>query len=64
MSMLRPYILPLAVCLAIEAGIYYGLVSLGAREDVIVSLEMIWLCVAVLVTLTVGGHFGRKGDER
>ena len=60
MSIFRPYILPFAVCIAIEGAIYYGLVGLGAREDVIVSLEMIWLCITVWVTLAVGRRLERK----
>ncbi len=64
MTVLRPYIPPFVVCFVIEAGIYYGLAGLGAREDVIVSVEMIWLCVTVLVTLIVGENLESRRRRR
>jgi hypothetical protein len=47
-------------CLVIQAGIYYGLVGLGATEQLIVTIEMIWLCATVLITLSVGERFAPK----
>jgi hypothetical protein len=62
MAQLRPYLLVLAACVAIEGGIYYLLLGLGASEDLVVWVEMIWLCVAVIVTVAVGGHFDHWED--
>ncbi|MCW2981958.1 MAG: hypothetical protein JWO14_3685 [Solirubrobacterales bacterium] len=64
MTALRAYALALAACVVIEGFIYYGLVGLGASEDVMVELEMIWLCITVFLTLIVGDHFDHGGDER
>jgi hypothetical protein len=60
MSMFRPYVLPFAVCIAIEGAIYYGLVGLGAREELVIFLEMIWLCATVVITLSIGQRIERK----
>jgi hypothetical protein len=60
MSRYRGQILALIACLLVQAGIYYGLVGLGANEQLIVTIEMIWLCFAVLITLSVGERFERK----
>ena len=57
----RGQIVALLACVAIEAGIYYGLFGLGAESALVVDAEMIWLCATVWITLAVGEHFERKG---
>jgi hypothetical protein len=47
----------MAATLAIEAGIFYGLFGLGANEDLVVAVEMIWLVVSVILGLIVMEHF-------
>jgi hypothetical protein len=56
----RPQIIALSGCVAVEAGIFYGLAGLGAGGEFVVYVEMIWLCAAVLITLLVGERFERK----
>lgn len=57
MKPFRGYLITLACCVAIEGGIFYGLVGLGADGELIVDLEMIWLCITVVLTVLIGGHF-------
>jgi hypothetical protein len=63
MSAYRGYILTLATCVAIEAGIFYGMVGLGANGEFVAEIETIWLCVAVVLTLLIGGHFYPEGSD-
>ena len=60
MSRYRGHILALIACIAIEGFIYYGLVGLGADEQLVVTTEMIWLCASVWITLSVGERFEGK----
>lgn len=60
MHQYRGQILAMICCLAVEAGIYYGLVGLGAGVDLVLYAEMLWLCATVLITLSVGARFERK----
>jgi hypothetical protein len=53
----------MAAAIAIEAGIFYGLFGLGANEDPVVAVEMIWLVVAVILGLIVMEHFEPQRDE-
>jgi hypothetical protein len=64
MKMLRPYIPPLTLVLAVQAGIYHGLLALGAEADLVLCMEMIWLCVGVWVTLELGERLERKWEDR
>jgi hypothetical protein len=64
MKMFRPYIPPLAVCLLIQAGIYHGLLALSTEADLVLYLEVIWLCASVLITLEVGERLERKWGDR
>jgi hypothetical protein len=51
-----------------SGGIFYGLAGLaglGADGELIVDLEMIWLCITVILTLLIGGRFyPEEGDDR
>jgi hypothetical protein len=62
--MFRPYIPPLVLVLAIQAGIFYGLLALGAEPDLVLYLEMIWLCVGVWITLALGERLEQKWRDR
>jgi hypothetical protein len=64
MNPYRAFILAMAAALAVEAGIYYLLAGLGANGQLVVAVEMIWLCVAVVLTLLVVDHFDHSEDER
>jgi hypothetical protein len=64
MKMFRPYIPPLTLCLVIQAGIYHGLLALGAGAQVVLYLEMIWLCASVWITLSLGERLERKWGDR
>jgi hypothetical protein len=59
MTQTRAFILLMAAVLAVEAGIFYSLVGLGADGELIVAIEMIWLCVSVVLAASVVGHFER-----
>jgi hypothetical protein len=60
MARYRGHLLALIACVAIEGCIYYGLVGLGADEQLIVTVEMIWLCATVWITLSIGERFEHK----
>ena len=60
MSQFRGHIFALIFCLAIQGGIFYGLEGLGANEQLIVTVEMIWLCASVLIILSAGERFAPK----
>lgn len=62
--MFKPYILPLVLCLVIEAGIYYGLLGLGASGEWVLKIEVIWLCVGVLLTLMLGERLEKRWRDR
>ena len=53
----RAFILAICVALAIEVGIFYGLAALGANGELVVAVETVWLCVAVVLTLLFVDHF-------
>jgi hypothetical protein len=57
----RAFILAMCIAFAIEAGIFYGLAALGANGELVVAVEMVWLCVAVLLTLLFVDRF--ESDE-
>jgi hypothetical protein len=59
----RGYLITLAGCVAIEGAIFYGLAGLGADGELIVDLEMIWLCITVVLTVLIGGHFDPEGGD-
>lgn len=60
MSQLRGYIFALIGCLVVEAGIFYGLVGLGANELLIVTAVMVWIGPTAWITIEVGERFERK----
>lgn len=60
MPPLRGYIFGLIGCLVIEAGIFYGLVGLGADELLIVTAVMVWIGPTAWITISLGEHFERK----
>lgn len=60
MPYLRGFILAMIGCLVVEAGIYYGLVGLGADELLIVTAVMVWLAPTVWITISVAERFERK----
>lgn len=47
-------------CLVVQSAILYGLEGLGAEEQLIVTIEMIWLCASVVIILMAGERFARK----
>ena len=63
MTVARALILALAVAVAIEAGIYYLLVGLGTGGDLIVYVEMIWLCVAAFFGTAFVDHFDHTDEK-
>jgi hypothetical protein len=63
MTYLRALGLAIAAALAVEAGIFYLLVGLGTGEDLIVDIEMIWLCVAAFLGVAFADHFSRADEE-
>jgi hypothetical protein len=64
MAQLRPYLLVLGACLVVQTGLLYLLEMLGAGENLAVAVAMIWLCLVVVLTLGIGGHFDHGDDER
>jgi len=64
MKMFAPYIPPLALVLAIQAGIFHGLLALGAEPDLVLYLEMIWLCAGVWIILALGERIEQKWRGR
>jgi len=56
----RAQLLALLFCLAVQSGILFGLEGLGANEQLIVTVEMIWLCASVVIILSAGERFARK----
>lgn len=56
----RAQLLALVICLAVQAAILFGLEGFGAEEQLIVTVEMIWLCCSVVIILTAGERFARK----
>jgi hypothetical protein len=55
--------LVIVAALAIEAGIFYLLVGLGAGEDLVVEVEMVWLCVAAFLGVAFADRFNHTDDE-
>jgi hypothetical protein len=47
MTWIRPFVLTLAFALAVQAGIYFLLASLGASGELASAIELIWLVVTV-----------------
>jgi hypothetical protein len=56
----RAQLLALLFCLVVQAVILYGLEGLGAEEQLIITIEMIWLCASVAIILMAGERFARK----
>ncbi len=56
----RAQILALFFCLVVQGGILYGLEGLGADEQLIIMIEMLWLCASVVIILVAGERFARK----
>jgi hypothetical protein len=63
-AQLRPYLLVLGACLVLQTGLLYLLELLGAGENLAVAIAMIWLCLAVVLTLGIGSRFDHHEDER
>lgn len=59
----RALLLAIPFVLAVETGLFYALAALGANGQLAVTVEMIWLCVAVFLTLTFVGHFEHEGSD-
>lgn len=64
MTWIRALIFVLAAAFAVEAGIFYGLIALGAGEDLLVEVEMIWLCIASFFGVGIVSHFDRDSTGR
>jgi hypothetical protein len=61
----RAILLAVPVVLAVEVGIFYALAALGTNGQTVVTVEMIWLCVAVvLASLVIGRFEDEGGDDR
>jgi hypothetical protein len=63
MTYFRAIGLAIVAALAIESGIYYGLIALDTGEDLIVDIEMIWLCVAAFFGVAFADQFDHTDDE-
>ena len=59
----RAFLLAIPFVLAVEAGIFYGLAALDANGQLAVAVEMIWLLVAVFLTLLFVGRYEREGSD-
>ena len=56
----RAQLIALIFCLAVQAGILYGLAGLGVDKQLILTIELIWLCASVVIMLWAGERFARK----
>ena len=59
----RAFVLTIPVFLAVEAGIFYALVGLGAGGRTIVAVEMLWLVVAVFLAGLFMHRYEREGSD-
>ena len=60
----RAQVAALVFCIAVQAGIIYGLEALGAIDQLILTTELIWLCASVAIMLWAGDRFARKEEDR
>jgi hypothetical protein len=56
----RAQFLALILCLAVQSGLLYGLRGLGVNDQLILTVELIWLCASVVIILVAGERFARK----
>ncbi len=56
----RAQLLAFLSCLVVQGAILYGLEGLGAEEQLIIMVEMVWLCASVVIILVAGERFARK----
>jgi uncharacterized membrane protein len=59
----RAFLLAIPFVLAVETGLFYALAALGANGQLAVAVEMIWLVVAVFLTVLFVGHFEHEGSD-
>jgi hypothetical protein len=64
MAWYRGYVIALIACVVVETALFYGLVGIGVNDQLVATIELIWLCATVLITLTVGDRFERKERGR
>jgi hypothetical protein len=61
----RAFLLAIPIVLAVETGIFYALAALGANGQTAVTVEIVWLCLAVVLTSLFVGHFEHeRSDDR
>lgn len=59
----RAFLLAIPFVLAVEVGLFYALDAVGANGQMAVAVEMIWLVVAVFLTVLFVGHFEHEGSD-
>jgi hypothetical protein len=60
----RAQFVALIFCIAVQAGIIYGLEALGAIDQLILTTELVWLCASVVIISLAGDQFARKKGGR
>ena len=56
----RAQLLALIFCLAVQSGLLYGLEGLNVNDQLILTVELVWLCASVVIILMAGDRFARK----
>jgi hypothetical protein len=56
----RAQLLALIFCFAVQVGLIYGLEGLGANDQLILTIELIWFCASVVIIMLAGERFARK----
>jgi hypothetical protein len=56
----RAQLLALIFCLAVQSGLLYGLRGLAVNDQLILTVELVWLCASVVIILLAGERFARK----
>jgi uncharacterized membrane protein len=59
----RAFLLAIPFVLAVETGIFYALAALDADGQLAVTVEMIWLCVAVVLVCLFMGRYEHEGGD-
>ena len=59
----RAFLLAVPVVLGVETGIFYALAALGANGQTAVTVEIVWLCLAVVLASLFVGHFEHEGSD-
>jgi hypothetical protein len=56
----RAQLAALIFCYAVQAGLLFGLEGLGVNDQLILTIELIWLCASVVIISWAGDRFARK----